>query len=158
MVQKIEKEETKFKVVAQTITLFVKCVIAGNSTANDSCKTCLRAIAAGSTFSIVAVAIGSKKSFRYSSSSRSSSERKLKPVEMSNDLKKEDSDSADVVPVKREVNRCFGCRRKVGLTEFRVDGASSSAPIIIIPTRMIAARTTRPPDDRPLQGKIQWLR
>ncbi|KAL2480059.1 Omega-amidase [Abeliophyllum distichum] len=132
--------------------------IAGNSAANDSCKTCLSAIAAGSTFSVVAVAIGSKKSFRSSSSSRSSSERKLKPVETSNDLKKEDSDSADAVPVKREVNRCSGCRRKVGLTGFRVDVASSSAPIIIIPTGMIAARTTRPLDDRPLQGKIRWLR
>ncbi|KAL2469462.1 putative Zn-finger protein [Abeliophyllum distichum] len=108
MAQKTEKEETKFKVVTETITLCVKRGIAGNSAANDSCKTCLSAIATGSTFSIV-VAIESKKSFRSSSSSRSSSERKLKPVETSNDLKKEDSDSADDVPVKREVNRCSGC-------------------------------------------------
>ncbi|KAL2476599.1 putative Zn-finger protein [Abeliophyllum distichum] len=148
----------KFKVVIETITLCVKCGIDGNSAANDSCKICLSAIVVGSTFSIVAVAIGSKKSFRSISSSRSSSERKLKPVEMSNDLKKEDSNSADGVPVKREVNWCSGCRRKVSLTGFKVDVASSSAPIIIIPTGMIVARTTRPPDDRPLQGKIQWLR
>ncbi|KAL2506779.1 putative Zn-finger protein [Abeliophyllum distichum] len=100
MAQKTEKEETKFKVVTETITLCVKCGIAGNSVANDSCKTCLSAIAAGSTSSVVAVAIGSKKSFRSSSSSRSSTERKLKPVETSNDLKKDDSDLADVVPVK----------------------------------------------------------
>ncbi|KAL2485768.1 putative Zn-finger protein [Abeliophyllum distichum] len=105
MAQKTEKEETKFKVVTETITLCVKCGITGNSAANDSCKTCLSTIAAGSTFSVVAVAIGSKKSFRSSSSSRSSLERKLKPVETSNDLKKEDSDSADALPVKREVNR-----------------------------------------------------
>ncbi|KAL2511608.1 Zinc finger A20 and AN1 domain-containing stress-associated protein 5 [Abeliophyllum distichum] len=158
MAQKTEKEETKFKVVIETITLCVKCGIAGNSAANDSCKTCLSAIAAGSTFSVVAVAIGSKKSFRSSSSSRSSSKIKLKPIETSNDLKKEDSDSADAVPVKREVNRCSGCRRKVGLTGFSVDVASSSALIIIISTGMIAARTTRPSDDRPLQGKIRWLK
>ncbi|KAL2533831.1 Stress-associated protein 1 [Abeliophyllum distichum] len=158
MAQKTEKEETKFKVVTETITLCVKYDIAGNSTANDSCKTSLSAIAAGSTFSVVAVAIESKKLFRSSSSSRSSSKRKLKPVETSNDLKKDDLDSADIVPVKREVNRCSSCRRKVGLTEFRVDVASSSAPIIIISTRMITTRTTRPSNDRPLQVKIQWLR
>ncbi|KAL2502324.1 Zinc finger A20 and AN1 domain-containing stress-associated protein 5 [Forsythia ovata] len=158
MAQKIEKEETEFKVVTETITLCVKCGIAGNSSANDSCKTCLSAIAARSTSSVVAVATGSKKSFRSSSSSRSSPERKLKPVETSNDLKKEDSDSADAVPVKREVNRCSRCRRKVGWTGFRVDVASSSAPIIVISTGMITARTTRLPDDRPSQGKIRWLR
>ncbi|KAL2559562.1 Zinc finger A20 and AN1 domain-containing stress-associated protein 5 [Forsythia ovata] len=158
MAQKTEKKETEFKVVTETITLCVKCGIAGNSAANDSCKTCLSAIAAGSTSSVVAVAAGSKKSFRSSSSSRSSPERKLKPVETSNDLKKEDSDSADAVPVKREVNRGSSCQRKVGLTGFRVDVASSSVPIIVILTDMITARTTRPPDDRPSQGKIWWLR
>ncbi|KAL2498309.1 Zinc finger A20 and AN1 domain-containing stress-associated protein 5 [Abeliophyllum distichum] len=157
MAQKTEKEETKFKVVTEMITLCVKCGIAGNSVAN-SCKTCLSAIAARSISSVVTVAIGSKKSFRSSSSSRSSPERKLKPVETSNDLKKDDLDLVDAVLVKREVNRCFGCRRKVGLTGFRVDVASFSAPIIVIPTGMIAVRTTRPPDDRPSQGKIQWLR
>ncbi|KAL2461275.1 Zinc finger A20 and AN1 domain-containing stress-associated protein 5 [Abeliophyllum distichum] len=119
MAQKTEKEETEFKVVTETITLCVKCGVAGNSAANDLCKTCFSATAAGSTSSVVAAAAGSKKSFRSSSSSRSSPERKLKLVETSNDLKKEDSDSADVVPVKREVNRCSGCRRKVGLTGFR---------------------------------------
>ncbi|KAL2472594.1 Zinc finger A20 and AN1 domain-containing stress-associated protein 5 [Forsythia ovata] len=158
MAQKTEKEETEFKVVTETITLCVKCGIAGNSVANYSCKTYLSAIAAGSTFSVVVVAAGSKKSFRSNSSSRSSPKRKLKQIETSNDLKKEDSDSADVVPVKREVNQCSGCRRKVGLTGFRVYVASSSAPIIVIPTGMIASRTTRPPDDRPSQGKIRWLR
>ncbi|KAL2472520.1 Zinc finger A20 and AN1 domain-containing stress-associated protein 5 [Abeliophyllum distichum] len=158
MALKTEKEETKFKVVTETITLCVKCGIAGNSVANDSCKTCLSVIAVGSTSSVVAVAIGSKKSFRSSSSSRSSPERKLKPVETSNDLKKDDSDLADAMPVKREVNRCSGCPRKVGLTGFRVDAASFSAPIIVIPTGMIAIKTTRPPDDRPSQGKIRWLK
>ncbi|KAL2461741.1 putative Zn-finger protein [Abeliophyllum distichum] len=100
MAQKTEKEETKLKVVTETITLCVKCGIAGNSVANDSCKTCLSAIAGGSTSSVVAVTIGSKKSFRSSSSSRSSPERKLKPIETSNDLKKDDLDLADVVPMK----------------------------------------------------------
>ncbi|KAL2519284.1 Zinc finger A20 and AN1 domain-containing stress-associated protein 5 [Abeliophyllum distichum] len=157
MAQKTEKEETKFKIVTETITMCVKCGITGNSMAN-SCKTCLSAIAAGSTSSIIAVAIGSKKSFRSSSSLRSSSERKLKPVETSNDLKKDDSDLADVVPVKREVNRCSGCRRKVGLTGFRVDVESFSAPIIVILTGMIVAMTTRPPNNRPSQEKIRWLR
>ncbi|KAL2537641.1 zinc finger A20 and AN1 domain-containing stress-associated protein 5-like [Forsythia ovata] len=113
MAQKTEKEETEFKVVIETIMLCVKCGITGNSAANDSCKTCLSAIAAGSTSSVVVVAAESKKSFRSSSSSRSSPERKLKPVETSNDLKKEDSDSANAVPVKREVNRCSSCRRKL---------------------------------------------
>ncbi|CAA2933500.1 zinc finger A20 and AN1 domain-containing stress-associated 5-like [Olea europaea subsp. europaea] len=119
MAQKTEKEETEFKVVPETITLCVKCGVAGNSAANDMCKKCFSATAAGSASAVVTAVAGSKKSFRSSSSSRSSPERKLKSVEISKGLKKDDSDSAEVVLVKREVNRCSGCRRKVGLTGFR---------------------------------------
>ncbi|XP_022874109.1 zinc finger A20 and AN1 domain-containing stress-associated protein 5-like [Olea europaea var. sylvestris] len=37
---------------------------------------------------------------------------------ISKGLKKEDLDLTEVVLVKREVNRCSGCRRKVDLTGF----------------------------------------
>ncbi|XP_022865224.1 zinc finger A20 and AN1 domain-containing stress-associated protein 5-like [Olea europaea var. sylvestris] len=119
MAQKTEKEETEFKVVPETITVCVKCGVAGNSAPNDLCKKCFNATAAGSASTVVTAAAGSKKLFRSSSSSRSSLERKFNQVQIRKDLKKEDSDSVEVVLLKREVNRCSGCRRKVGLTGFR---------------------------------------
>ncbi|KAK4476390.1 hypothetical protein RD792_015541 [Penstemon davidsonii] len=114
MAQKTEKEETEFKVVPETaITLCVKCGVAGNSTANNLCLKCLAPTTSTSTATVKPVNhVFGEKSFRSSSSTRSSPERCLKLAETSLDLKKD-------VPLKREVNRCYGCRRKVGLTGFR---------------------------------------
>ncbi|KAK4397067.1 Zinc finger A20 and AN1 domain-containing stress-associated protein 5 [Sesamum angolense] len=131
MAQRTEKEETEFKVVPETITLCVKCGVAGNSATNNLCQTCYSTPAAASTSAVgtpAASAGGAKpknhvfveKSFRSSSSTRSSPERSLNLSETSGDLKKEASETADVAPpAKREVNRCSGCRRKVGLSGFR---------------------------------------
>lgn len=127
MAQRTEKEETEFKVVPETISLCVKCGVAGNSAANNLCQKCFNATATPSTSASAAspAAAGAKplnnvfveKSFRSSSSNLSLLDRKLASAGTSRDLKQEASLAAP--PVKREVNRCTGCRRKVGLTGFR---------------------------------------
>ncbi|PIN18775.1 putative Zn-finger protein [Handroanthus impetiginosus] len=132
MAQKTEKEETEFKVVPETISLCVKCGVAGNSATNNLCQKCFNGTTTASTSGAAAAASPSsgganpvnrvfvEKSFRSSLSARSSPERICNPAETSRDLKKELSTAPeDAPPVKREVNRCSGCRRKVGLTGFR---------------------------------------
>ncbi|KAG6423243.1 hypothetical protein SASPL_113632 [Salvia splendens] len=115
----MEKEETEFKVVPETMSLCVKCGVAGNSAAaNNLCQKCFNATAAAST-SVGAVAkpfnhVLLEKSFR---SSSFLPERRLASAATSRDLKREASVAA--VSMKREVNRCSGCRKKVGLTGFR---------------------------------------
>ncbi|XP_057807715.1 zinc finger A20 and AN1 domain-containing stress-associated protein 5 [Salvia miltiorrhiza] len=128
MAQRTEKEETEFKVVPETISLCVQCGVAGNSAANNLCQKCFNATTAASTSATAAStspgAVAKplnhlllEKSFRSSPSSLSLPERRLASAGTSRDLKKEASVAA--VPMKREVNRCSGCRRKVGLTGFR---------------------------------------
>ncbi|KAI3448915.1 hypothetical protein Pfo_005580 [Paulownia fortunei] len=133
MAQKTEKEETEFKVVPENITLCVKCGVAGNSATNNLCQKCFNTPAEASTSAAAALVpaklaggaqpknyVFGEKSFRSSSSTRSSLVRSLNLPERSGDLKKEPLPAADAAPpVKREVNRCSGCRRKVGLTGFR---------------------------------------
>ncbi|PIN14387.1 putative Zn-finger protein [Handroanthus impetiginosus] len=131
MAQKTEKEETEFKVVPETIALCVKCGVAGSSTTNNLCQKCFNIPPAASTSGNASPATstgGAKnknhasgvKSFRSSSSTRSSPERRLNLPETSGDLKKEAAAEAEASPpARREVNRCSGCRRKVGLTGFR---------------------------------------
>lgn len=129
MAQRTEKEEAEFKVVPETaISLCVKCGVAGNSSAaNSLCQKCFSATTAAVSTSSAAssTAAAAKplnhvlldKSYRSSSSSLSLPERRLAAAGTSRDLRKEAAVAA--VPMKREVNRCSGCRRKVGLTGFR---------------------------------------
>ncbi|XP_051140188.1 zinc finger A20 and AN1 domain-containing stress-associated protein 5-like [Andrographis paniculata] len=131
MAQRTEKEETEFKVAAETITMCVKCGVAGNSVANNLCQKCFGATTAASTSAAASATspagggkpvnhVFSEKPFRSSPSSRSSPGRLFKPEETNGDLKQNASTEAETPPpVRREVNRCFGCRRKVGLTGFR---------------------------------------
>ncbi|KAF3677393.1 Zinc finger A20 and AN1 domain-containing stress-associated protein 5 [Capsicum annuum] len=138
MAQRTEKEETEFKAVPETITLCINnCGVTGNPATNNMCQKCFNATTAATSTSSSsptgsAVTIPQKfaekltrseKSPRFSSL-RSSSDRKSSDLErMSQDLKKvkqEDDQLKDSLPpAKREVNRCSGCRRKVGLTGFR---------------------------------------
>lgn len=128
MAQKTEKEETEFKVVPENITLCVKCGVAGNSAANNLCQKCFNAAAEASTSAAAlpaAASGGSKpkihlfgeKSFR-SSSSAPQRILKFSPAAAAvSDLKEDPAEAAP--PAKREVNRCSGCRKRVGLTGFR---------------------------------------
>ncbi|XP_022868714.1 zinc finger A20 and AN1 domain-containing stress-associated protein 5-like [Olea europaea var. sylvestris] len=93
MAQKTKKDETKFKVIPEAITLCVKC---GVALAKDLRKKYFSATAVGSSL-----------------------ERKLKPVEINKGLKKEDLESTELLHVKKEVNWCSNCQRKVNLTKFR---------------------------------------
>ncbi|KAK6120794.1 hypothetical protein DH2020_023487 [Rehmannia glutinosa] len=132
MAQRTEKEETEFKVVPENITLCVKCGVAGNSATNNLCQKCFNTTAEASTSAAATAPAKSaggpkpknyvfgERSFRSSSSTRSSPERSLNLPETSGDLKKEPAAVPEAAqPVRREVNRCSGCRRKVGLTGFR---------------------------------------
>lgn len=124
MAQKTGKEETEFKVVPETISLCVKCGGAANSATSNLCQNCFNITATSSTTATPAGGakpvnhVFVEKSFRSSSSIRLSPERRLIPTETSRDLKNHDSPAAPP-PLRREVNRCSGCRRKVGLTGFR---------------------------------------
>ncbi|KAL2511522.1 putative Zn-finger protein [Abeliophyllum distichum] len=82
-------------------------------------KNVIIATAVGSTFAVVTGTNGSKKLFRSGLSSRSSMESKLNSIETSKNLKKEDTNSTEAVPMKWEVRWYSDCRKKVALTEFR---------------------------------------
>ncbi|KAK4738285.1 hypothetical protein R3W88_001982 [Solanum pinnatisectum] len=142
MAQRTEKEETEFKAVPETITLCINnCGVTGNSATNNMCQKCFNATteatstsSSSPTGSAVTIPhkfaeklVRSEKSARFSSM-RSSPDRKSDLDRMSQDLKKvgdrmmvkeEDQLKESLPPAKREVNRCSGCRRKVGLTGFR---------------------------------------
>ncbi|KAH6767911.1 A20/AN1-like zinc finger family protein [Perilla frutescens var. hirtella] len=128
MAQKTEKEETEFKVEAENISLCVKCGVAGNSATNNLCQKCLNTPAETSTSAAAVPAtvkpkihVYGEKSFRSSSVARSSQQRILKLPETIADLKEDPTAVVAEVapPAKREVNRCSGCRRRVGLTGLR---------------------------------------
>ncbi|KHN29214.1 Zinc finger A20 and AN1 domain-containing stress-associated protein 5 [Glycine soja] len=90
MAQKTEKEETDFK-VPETITLCVNnCGVTGNPATNNMCQKCFTASTA-TTSGAGGAGIAS-------------------PATRSGTTPSE---------AKRVVNRCSGCRRKVGLTGFR---------------------------------------
>lgn len=142
MAQRTEKEETEFKAVPETITLCINnCGVTGNPATNNMCQKCFNATTAATSTSsssptgtsvtiphnFAEKLVRSEKSARFSSL-RSSPDRKSDLDRMSQDLKKvgdtmmvkeEDQLKASLPPAKREVNRCSGCRRKVGLTGFR---------------------------------------
>ncbi|KAL3624601.1 switch-activating protein Sap1 [Castilleja foliolosa] len=135
MAQRTENEEAEFKVVPENIKFCVKCGVAGNyaSSTNNSCQKCFNTSKEVSTSSPSVAAVTAADSglakpikshvfedrtFRSSSSARFSPERSLSLSRGGGDLKKELSMAASA-PLKREVNRCSGCRRKVGLAGFR---------------------------------------
>lgn len=132
MAQRTEKEETEFKVVPETITLCVNnCGVLGNPATNNMCQKCFNATTATSSSGSSAAGniIFGEKSPRSSSSNRSSPARAVDRAEANRDLKKVEFTAKvgglktivteQTVMAKREVNRCSGCRRKVGLTGFR---------------------------------------
>lgn len=129
MSHKTEKEETEFKVVPETMSLCVNCGVAGNSATNNLCQKCFNPTTTASSSataasSVVATSGGGaqQKTFLFDDKSCSSSSvfrfSLVRDTEETNEDPKK-SDLTDGVTVKRQVNRCSGCRRKVGLTGFR---------------------------------------
>nr|GMD65263.1 zinc finger A20 and AN1 domain-containing stress-associated protein 5 [Ipomoea batatas]GMD71818.1 zinc finger A20 and AN1 domain-containing stress-associated protein 5 [Ipomoea batatas]GME12070.1 zinc finger A20 and AN1 domain-containing stress-associated protein 5 [Ipomoea batatas] len=128
MVQKTEKEETEFKVVPETITPCVNnCGVTGNPATNGMCQKCFNATTAASTSSSVAASTvpiphkfaekSPRSTFRRTSPGRTVPD--LKKLEDTTEKGDEKTGESSPAPAKREVNRCSGCRRKVGLTGFR---------------------------------------
>lgn len=117
MAQKTEKEETEFK-VPETLNLCVNnCGFTGSPATNNMCQKCFNSASA----KIRTHLKFSGKESRRSSSSRSP-ERSDSQAETSRDLTADltvsEEKTASFVS-RREVKRCSGCRRKVGLTGFR---------------------------------------
>ncbi|XP_062115322.1 zinc finger A20 and AN1 domain-containing stress-associated protein 5 [Humulus lupulus] len=133
MAQRTEKEETEFK-VHETITLCVNnCGVTGNPATNNMCQKCFNASTSSSssssssttatTSSVSASTVNLKFSAEKISNSitasRSSDRSDSFPAEYSRKTMADSSRSDEPVSAKRVVNRCSGCRRKVGLTGFR---------------------------------------
>nr|GMD38219.1 zinc finger A20 and AN1 domain-containing stress-associated protein 5 [Ipomoea batatas] len=128
MAQKTGKEETEFKVVPETITLCVNnCGVTGNPATNNMCQKCFSAstAAAGSSSAAIHHKFGEKQprsGFRRLSPERTSLDlkrREDRTVAIGEKTVEEEEEENRSPPAKREVNRCSGCRRKVGLTGFR---------------------------------------
>ncbi|PSS10004.1 Zinc finger A20 and AN1 domain-containing stress-associated protein [Actinidia chinensis var. chinensis] len=123
MAQRTEKEETEFKVVPETITLCVNnCGVIGNPATKNMCQKCFTATTSSSNSAAVVSQPhkfstgGAEKSPR----SRSTPPRSPEPVETCRNTTAEAAAAgSEAAVVTREVNRCSGCRRKVGLTGFR---------------------------------------
>ncbi|KAL3611398.1 hypothetical protein D5086_002418 [Populus alba] len=141
MAQRTEKEETECK-VPENLTLCINnCGVTGNPATNNMCQKCFNASTSTSnpsssssssttttttttTITFAATANGvstneilkftSEKSLRSSLSRLPGKDHQRQPKTASD---KERSDSSSVA--KKEVNRCSGCRRRVGLTGFR---------------------------------------
>ncbi|KAF8403847.1 hypothetical protein HHK36_011953 [Tetracentron sinense] len=111
MAQKTEKEEPEFK-VPETLTLCINnCGFSGNPATNNMCQNCCLKASSGNLTPLKFP--GHDK--RISSSVRSSERF---------DQSEETRQDTTVVEgtgrvARREVNRCSGCRRKIGLTGFR---------------------------------------
>jgi hypothetical protein len=118
MAQRTEKEETEFEVVPADSTTIILCVnncgVIANPSTNNMCQNCFNATTSS------AVASQKPRSISSRSPKRSaSSQAETFPIQTARDL----ADGSETTPVvaaaKREVSRCSGCRRKVGLTGFR---------------------------------------
>ncbi|KAF2293610.1 hypothetical protein GH714_003360 [Hevea brasiliensis] len=133
MAQKTEKEETEFK-VPETLTLCVNnCGVTGNPATNNMCQKCFNATtttstsnstAAAPTTTTIASAPGvSSCSEILTKSPRSSKSRSPVRDPLLETNRKVDTSSdrekSDVAVANCGVNRCSGCRRKIGLTGFR---------------------------------------
>ncbi|XP_018816552.1 zinc finger A20 and AN1 domain-containing stress-associated protein 5 [Juglans regia] len=112
MAQKTEKEETEFK-VPETIPLCVNnCGVTGNPATNNMCQKCFSAT---TTPTAMATTLSSSSSSNKLPQRihRSNSSRSAETIK---DLK---TTPSSLDRPRSEVNRCSGCRRKVGLTGFR---------------------------------------
>ncbi|XP_071707032.1 zinc finger A20 and AN1 domain-containing stress-associated protein 5-like [Rutidosis leptorrhynchoides] len=107
MAQRTEKEETEFKSVPESLTLCINnCGVVANPMTNNMCQKCFNATTITS----------STTSYRRSRSPVSVDLVINRTVEV---LDEELNKRNETVVVKKEVNRCSGCRKKVGLTGFR---------------------------------------
>ncbi|KAL5760494.1 hypothetical protein ACOSP7_019004 [Xanthoceras sorbifolium] len=138
MAQKTGKEETEFKVVPETLSLCVNnCGFTGNPATNNMCQKCFNAATtttttattsnSGNVNNNVAVSSGGGAgAILKFSSEKTSRSRSLDRIYYaagatggSRPTDRGEGEAALAAMEKRVVNRCSGCRRKVGLTGFR---------------------------------------
>lgn len=140
MAQRTEKEETEFK-VPETLTLCINnCGFTGNPATNNMCQKCFNATTAASSSSSSTTATNAGASsggtsilkFSDDQTSRSTSSRSqdsrsdpASPATAATTtnsritaLNRSGNDPAAAAE-KKVVNRCSGCRKRVGLTGFR---------------------------------------
>ncbi|KAD5802805.1 hypothetical protein R6Q59_023786 [Mikania micrantha] len=115
MAQRTEKEETEFKVVPETLTLCVNnCGVVGNPSTNNMCQKCFNATTSSS--STVQRARGRSGSLR--SPARSTSGDGSIDLVVDRTVAVVDEEVKEKTTTK-VVNRCSGCRKRVGFTGFR---------------------------------------
>ncbi|KAE8660854.1 Zinc finger A20 and AN1 domain-containing stress-associated protein 1 [Hibiscus syriacus] len=113
MAQRTEKEETDFK-VPETMTLCVNnCGVIGNPATNNMCQNCFNA-----TTTTAAVAGSSSQSSR-STPSRSPNKRSDCSPPRTATFSRVAGAKLVAGTEKKVVNRCSGCKKRVGLTGFR---------------------------------------
>ena len=116
MAQRTEKEETEFKVLEALTTTTTttttlcsnNCGVTANPATNNMCQKCFNA-------SIASAAAGVDSGSSLKRTSRSVNLLRSTPAKVV-------IRPREIDPVKRDqqtVNRCSGCRKKVGLTGFR---------------------------------------
>ncbi|KAK1426610.1 hypothetical protein QVD17_15286 [Tagetes erecta] len=113
MAQRTEKEETDFKTVPETLTLCVNnCGVVGNPATNNMCQNCFTSSRSIANTQRVRVRSGSIKS-----PTRSMVVSDDLVVDRTVEMKSEKTNTKTVM--MKVVNRCSGCRKRVGLTGFR---------------------------------------
>lgn len=136
MAQRTEKEETEFK-VPETLTLCINnCGVTGNPATNNMCQNCFNATTATSSSSpstIGAPSSGGASILKFSAEQSSRSTPSRSPVNRSASASPTTASTTSspifasnlsgndpaAAAEKKSVNRCSGCRKRVGLTGFR---------------------------------------
>ncbi|CAI0555392.1 unnamed protein product [Linum tenue] len=126
MAQKTQKEETEFKVPETLTSCINNCGVTGNPASNNMCQTCFTATNATVASSSSSSAASSLATILNSSSSTSTSPRSSLPRSPTRDPPPETSSDVDMSSdqekltlTRKAVNRCSGCRRKVGSIGFQ---------------------------------------
>lgn len=117
MAQRTEKEETEFKAVPETLTLCINnCGVVGNPATNNMCQKCFNATTASSSTTSTQRPRGRSGSLR--SPTRSTSHDVSVALVVDRAVLMVDEQPKEKTTTK-VVNRCSGCRKRVGLTGFR---------------------------------------
>lgn len=120
MAQRTEKEETEFKAVPETLTLCINnCGVVGNPATNNMCQKCFNATTTSSSTTSTQRTRARSGSLRSPTRSTSRGDGDVsvdlvvdRTVAIVDEQPKEKTAS-------KVVNRCSGCRKRVGLTGFR---------------------------------------
>ncbi|KAK7243596.1 hypothetical protein RIF29_38401 [Crotalaria pallida] len=113
MAQKTEQEETEFK-VPETITPCVNnCGLTANPTTNNMCQNCFTATT--TTSSSTGILPPSSRS----GTTTTARCQKRSYLEATEQVETPRPSETTPLEAKRVLNRCSGCRRRVGLTGFR---------------------------------------